>query len=104
MSRGPVRFDRVSVDPETGEVLVDDKMVAQIARTRAVVLAVLLATAPRIASTARLLDALWGDRADGPSINSVPVYICHLRAMFRDHRIPLEIRTHWGRGYSVLIA
>lgn len=96
-----VRFDCVTVDEDTGEVLVGNNVAAHTSKARAVVLGLLMASNGRVVSTARVLDALWGDRAEGPTIKAVQVYICHLRAMLRDHKIPLEIRTHWGRGYSV---
>lgn len=63
--------------------------------------------ARRFASVGQLIDALyWDDPEGGPLApeNVVSVLIVHLRRKLRRAGLPFEIRTEWGRGFTLVPA
>jgi YVTN family beta-propeller protein len=61
-------------------------------------LALLLLNAGQVVSTDRVIDALWGERAPASALNSVRVYVSHLRKALGSERL----RTR-GRGYLLVV-
>ena len=61
-------------------------------------LALLVLSAGEVVSTDRLIDALWGDRPPASSLNSVRVYVSHLRRTLGNGRLLTR-----GRGYLLTV-
>jgi YVTN family beta-propeller protein len=61
-------------------------------------LAVLVLSAGEVVSTDRLIDALWGDRPPASALNSVRVYVSHLRRTLGNGRLLTR-----GRGYLLTV-
>jgi YVTN family beta-propeller protein len=61
-------------------------------------LALLVLSAGEVVSTDRLIDALWGDRPPASALNSVRVYVSHLRRALGNGRLLTR-----GHGYSLTL-
>jgi DNA-binding response OmpR family regulator len=84
----------IRLDPATREVTVDGAAV-ELALREFAVLERLLTAAPAVVSKEELLDAVWGDAAEG--INVVEVYVGYLRRKLGRERI----ETVRGVGYRI---
>ena len=84
----------IRLDPATREVTVDGVAV-ELALREFAVLERLLTAAPAVVSKEELLDAVWGDAAEG--INVVEVYVGYLRRKLGRERI----ETVRGVGYRI---
>jgi YVTN family beta-propeller protein len=61
-------------------------------------LAFLLMNAPEVVSTDRIIDALWDDRPPASALNSVRVYVSHVRKALGNGRLLTR-----GRGYLLSV-
>jgi YVTN family beta-propeller protein len=61
-------------------------------------LALLVLSTGEVVSTDRLIDALWGDRPPASALNSVRVYVSHLRRALGNGRLLTR-----GRGYLLTV-
>ena len=61
-------------------------------------LAVLLLSPRKVVSIDRLIDALWPDDPPASALNSIHVYVSHLRKALGDHRLLTK-----GRGYQLVV-
>jgi two-component system OmpR family response regulator len=84
----------IRLDPATREVTVDGARVELAVREFAL-LERLLAASPAVVSKEDLLDAVWGDAAEG--INVVEVYVGYLRRKLGRERV----ETVRGVGYRI---
>jgi len=89
-----VQAHGIRLDPATREVTVDGAHVELAVREFAV-LERLLAASPAVVSKEDLLDAVWGDAAEG--VNIVEVYVGYLRRKLGRERV----ETVRGVGYRI---
>src|SRR5919106_2983748 len=64
----------------------------------AAVLAALVLEAPRVVTTTRLAEALWGEHPPPSARNALQVHLSHVRRALRIGGIPEEIGPH-GDGH-----
>jgi DNA-binding response OmpR family regulator len=67
----------------------------------------ILANAPgKVVHHAALIEAIWGDDADGGPLSAskqVQVLMCYLRKSLAAGRLPVRIVTHRGVGYELVL-
>ena len=95
----PRRLGRLTVDPTSREVLLDDTAIALRAREFDLLLT-LADHANQVLSRDQLLDLVWGYEYHGQT-RTVDVHVAHLRD--RLEGIGVEIETVWGRGYKLSV-
>lgn len=54
----------------------------------------------RVLPKAYVYDSLYTDR-DNVDAKIIDIYICKLRRKIKKYQLPLEIKTSWGRGFSL---
>lgn len=94
----PRRLGRVTIDPASREVMVDDEPVALRAREFDLLL-VLADHTNQVLSRDQLLDMAWGYEYHGQT-RTVDVHIAQLRDRLAGSDV--EIETVWGRGYKLI--
>ncbi len=95
----PRRLGRVTIDPNSRVVLLDDTPI--ILRAREFDLLLTLADhTNQVLSRDQLLDLVWGYEYHGQT-RTVDVHVAHLRDRLEDSGV--EIETVWGRGYKLSI-
>ena len=95
----PRRLGRLTVDPTSREVLLDDTAIALRAREFDLLLT-LAAHANQVLSRDQLLDLVWGYEYHGQT-RTVDVHVAHLRDRLEGSGV--EIETVWGRGYKLSV-
>jgi DNA-binding SARP family transcriptional activator len=81
------------------EVLADgEPLEVGVGKQRAL-LALMLLKAGEVVSTDRLIDALWGERPPASALNSVRIYVSHLRKTLGSERLVTR-----ARGYALAVA
>lgn len=95
----PLQFERMTIDPRTREVLVDNRPIVLTAKEFDLMW--FLASNPRQVFTRdQLLDQVWGYEFYGDS-STVTVHVRRLREKIEpDPAKPLFIQTVWGVGYK----
>lgn len=66
------------------DIVVDDRPVAIVGSRRKAVLAVLALHQGRIASTSRIIDAVWGDAPPSTAVNTLQRHVSYLRWILTD--------------------
>ena len=94
-------FNGVSFDPETGVLGGAITGPCRLPRHVSVVLARLMAAAPRVVRSEFLIDAMWGGRDDGPGDKSLAVAIHRLRRDLAGIQAPVFVMNEWGIGYRL---
>jgi DNA-binding response OmpR family regulator len=95
----PRHIGRVTIDPISREVSVDDEPVVLRAREFDLLLA-LVDHANQVLSRDQLLDLAWGYEYHGQT-RTVDVHVAQLRDRLADSGV--EIETVWGRGYKLSV-
>lgn len=95
----PRRLGRLTVDPTSREVLLDDTAIALRAREFDLLLT-LADHANQVLSRDQLLDLVWGYEYHGQT-RTVDVHVAHLRDRLEGSSV--EIETVWGRGYKLSV-
>ena len=95
----PRRLGRLTVDPTSREVLLDDTAIALRAREFDLLLT-LADHANQVLSRDQLLDLVWGYEYHGQT-RTVDVHVAHLRDRLEGSGV--EIETVWGRGYKLSV-
>jgi len=95
----PRRLGRVTIDPTSRVVLLDDTPIVLRAREFDLLLTLADHT-NQVLSRDQLLDLVWGYEYHGQT-RTVDVHVAHLRDRLEDSGV--EIETVWGRGYKLSI-
>lgn len=95
----PRRLGRLTIDPTSREVLLDDTAIALRAREFDLLLT-LADHANQVLSRDQLLDLVWGYEYHGQT-RTVDVHVAHLRDRLEGSGV--EIETVWGRGYKLSV-
>ena len=75
-------------------------------RSQAAIMWLLAARRGAIVSFPEIVDWIYADDPDGGPLdvrNCVDIAIVRLRRALREAGAPIEIHTHWGRGYELII-
>ena len=95
----PRRLGRLTIDPTSREVTLDDTPIALRAREFDLLLT-LADHANQVLSRDQLLDLAWGYEYYGQT-RTVDVHVAHLRDRLAGSGV--EIETVWGRGYKLSV-
>ncbi len=95
----PRRLGRMTIDPTSREVLLDNTAIALRAREFDLLLTLADHT-NQVLSRDQLLDLVWGYEYHGQT-RTVDVHVAHLRDRLEGSGV--EIETVWGRGYKLSV-
>lgn len=87
---------------QPGQIITPQGRAIHVKRSASLLLIMLIRHAERTLSTHSLHHMLYSTLDDGgPYEKIIAVYICWLRKMLRDCKLPFRIVTVWGVGYSI---
>lgn len=94
-----IHFANASLDPDT-RMLRAEKAV-KLSPAQSTVLAALAERPGALVVHDKILDALWGDKDDGPGVTELTVYVSKLRKHLAEVKAAAVIQSHPGAGYSI---